>query len=207
MDVAAFWNSLYGVDHYRYGTAPNAFLASQAASVFAPGARVLVVGDGEGRNGVWLAEQGFDVVTVDASSAGVAKARALAASRGVPSSRLEVLEGLFPSVGLHRKPYDGVVLCYVHAPAAARSALHLAAAEALRFGGVFLLEAFAKAQLGRTSGGPQDADMLVAASELEVDAMLGMLSVELLEETEVTLDEGPGHAGDAAVVRMIARRM
>jgi 2-polyprenyl-3-methyl-5-hydroxy-6-metoxy-1,4-benzoquinol methylase len=79
---AAFWDQRYGVRGVSFGAAPNMFLASQA-KLLRHGQRVLVPGDGEGRNGVWLAEQGLVVDTVDASPVGVANARTLAAERGV----------------------------------------------------------------------------------------------------------------------------
>ena len=70
---AAFWDERFAGDAFAYGLAPNAFLASQAPSL-RPGMRALVPGDGEGRNGVWLAEHGLQVDTLDLSGEGVAKA-------------------------------------------------------------------------------------------------------------------------------------
>ena len=78
----SFWDQQFSTAHYKYGTAPNAFLVSQAARV-AAGSRVLVPGDGEGRNGVWLAEQGHDVTSIDSSAVGLEKTQSLARSRGV----------------------------------------------------------------------------------------------------------------------------
>ena len=80
--MSAFWDQRFAEPGYKYGTQPNAWLQCEAHR-FAPGSRVLVPGDGEGRNGVWLSEQGHRVQSVDSSSVGLAKARALAAERGV----------------------------------------------------------------------------------------------------------------------------
>ena len=80
-DIAR-WDARYGTDDYVFGTEPNAFLASQAHRLM-PGMSVLAVADGEGRNGVWLAAQGMNVLSVDASETGLEKARKLAAARGV----------------------------------------------------------------------------------------------------------------------------
>src|SRR3990172_5454821 len=77
-----FWNSRFSEPGYAYGTEPNAFLVSQKHYLM-PGLRVLAVGDGEGRNGVWLAQQGLDVLSVDGSKVGLRKAREFAKSRGV----------------------------------------------------------------------------------------------------------------------------
>ncbi len=79
---AEFWDERYRGEGFSFGTEPNAFLVSQAHRL-KPGLRALVPGDGEGRNGVWLARQGLVVDTVDVSPIGVAKAQAFAKSRGV----------------------------------------------------------------------------------------------------------------------------
>ncbi len=76
------WEGRFAAPGYVFGEAPNAFLAAQAARLPASG-RTLAVADGEGRNGVWLAERGLDVVSMDFSPTAQAKARRLAASRGV----------------------------------------------------------------------------------------------------------------------------
>ena len=78
-----FWNQAFDTPHFKYGTAPNAFVRAQAHRL-RPAARVLVPGDGEGRNGVWLAAQGHAVLSVDASAVGLRKARQLAQQQGVP---------------------------------------------------------------------------------------------------------------------------
>ena len=81
-DDHEFWNRRYASDDYVFGTAPNAFLASQLHRL-QPGQRALSVADGEGRNSVWLAEQGLAVTAVEFSANAIEKARKLAAERGV----------------------------------------------------------------------------------------------------------------------------
>ena len=83
-DVTDFerWESRFAVAEYVFGTEPNAFVAAQRERLPAHG-RALAVADGEGRNGVWLAEQGLEVLSLDFSPSAQAKAQALAASRGV----------------------------------------------------------------------------------------------------------------------------
>ena len=203
MDVAAMWDQMYGISEYRYGTQPNAFLAVQAPKLLAPGARVLVVGDGEGRNGVWLAEQGLAVTTVDASAKGATKAKALAAERGVS---MDVRVGLFPQATSDCAPFDAVVLTFVHAPPPLRPALHQAVIRALAPGGVVILEGFRPEQrtLGRTSGGPPAVPPMFTEAMLRAD-FEGLEIISLTSST-VTLDEGPGHSGLAEVVRLIGRR-
>ena len=118
MAGADFWDSRYEGDAFAYGEAPNAFLASLT---FARGGRALVPGDGEGRNGVFLAERGLQVETLDLSPLGVAKARALATRRGVAlDARVaDVLAWDWPLAA-----YDVVALMYLHLPAAERRRLH-----------------------------------------------------------------------------------
>lgn len=203
MDVGKMWDAMYAGEPYRYGTAPNRFLVEVASARLSTGSRVLVVGDGEGRNGVWLAEQGHRVVTVEPSAEGVRKAGALAASRGVVP---ELRHGLFPDVVGEEERFDAVVLIYVHVPPGARAALHRSAVERLAPGGWVILEAFRPEQrtLGRTSGGPPDVALMFSPSDLRADfAELEGLTVE---EASVTLSEGPGHEGVAEVVRVVGRR-
>lgn len=197
----SFWDEQFGAPGHKYGTAPNAFLVDEASRI-APGSRVLVPGDGEGRNSVWLAEQGHVVTALDQSSVGLAKARALAAERGVTIATEQAdLETWHPAAGA----WDAIVLTYVHLPAAWRAKAHARLAHGLRSGGVLLLEAFHPRQLGRASGGPKDVTMLVTLEQLHAD-FGGALVEQVGWEGEVTLDEGPGHQGAAVVTRYIGRR-
>lgn len=200
-----FWDSAFSAPGYKYGEAPNAFLLAQEPR-FPRGARILVPGDGEGRNGVWLAERGHRVTTVDASAVGVEKARRLAAARGVsPDIRLGDLTDFAPEPS----SADAVVAIYLHLPAPLRRSLHRRLVAALAPGGWFVLEAFHPRQLGRPSGGPKDVALLYARRDIEEDlADAGVADLEIVEadETETVLDEGPGHRGPAVVTRIVARR-
>lgn len=203
MNVATMWDQMYSTPEYRYGTTSNAFLAEQAPNLLSDGVRVLVVGDGEGRNGVWLAEQGFAVTTVDASAKGAAKSKALADERGVT---LDIRAGLFPQATADCAPFDAVVLTFVHVPPPMRPGLHQAVIQALAPGGVVILEGFRPEQrtLNRTSGGPPAVPPLFTEEQLKSD--FEDLEIISLTSLTVTLDEGPGHSGLAEVVRLIGRR-
>jgi len=192
-----FWDRQYSaVEGYKYGTRPNAFLMAEAHRL-PPHARILVPGDGEGRNGVWLASQGHEVLTVDISEVGVARSRALAAESGVRVDTLVAdLKAWTPPAGA----FDAVVLMYLHMPAAMRTAVHRNVAAALRPGGLLLLEAFHPTQLGRASGGPKEIDLLYALEDIRAD-FKEVLNEASGEELEVPLDEGPGHQGMAMVTR------
>ena len=199
-DPSAFWDAKYDGGDYKYGTRPNAFLVDQSWRL-KPGARILVPGDGEGRNGVWLAEQGHSVVTVDASPRGIQKATKLALDRGVrlKSSCADLRDWAWPQA-----IYDVVVATFLHLASAHRPRLHQSMVKALVPGGLVLLEAFTPDQLQFTSGGPKAVDLLYTADQLRSD----FADAEILElgETTTQLSEGPYHDGPAAVVRLVARR-
>lgn len=196
-----FWDDRFSGTGYHYGQAPNAFLAEQAQE-FASGSSILVPGDGEGRNGVWLASQGHTVHSVDISQVGLDKAAALAALSGVTlHTELADLATWQPAP----HSVDAVALIYVHLPPAIRRDAHRRLAGALRPGGLLVLEAFHPRQLdGYHSGGPKSADMLYTLDALRAD--FGELLQEVLVfEGEIELDEGPGHQGPAFVTRWVGR--
>lgn len=193
-----FWDTAFGdLATYKYGQAPNAFLRSQVQHIPA-GARVLVPGDGEGRNGVWLAQQGFTVQTVDASAVGIAKAQQLAQARGV---RIQAEQADFNDWSVAAQQYDAVVLTYVHLPPPLRRRLHAQLWQALKPGGVLILEGFHPRQLPLNSGGPKDEAMLFTLERLRPD-FAGAQEL-LAEEVATELAEGPGHAGWAEVTRLV----
>lgn len=197
---AEFWDRVYAGDAYRFGSEPNAFLAERAGAI-EPGGSVLCLGDGEGRNGVWLARRGFRVTSLDQSAVAARKCAALATRFGV---ELEVVIGRLPDYPLPEASFDAVALIFLHLPPDVRRAVHALAARALRPGGLVILEAFTPAQLGRPSGGPPTRERLQTAADLAQD--FAGLDLLLLEETETELAEGDGHRGPAAVVRMVARK-
>jgi hypothetical protein len=202
----SFWDLQFSAPGFKYGTAPNAFLREQASRL-PPDSAVLVPGDGEGRNGVWLAEQGHRVTTVDSATVGLAKARALAAERGVA---IETVHADLTEWAPMEASVDALALIYLHFPQTVRAAVHTKLLAALRIGGVVILEAFHPSQLGRTSGGPKDVTMLYTLDQLRADlaAVPDAAFEELLAwEGETRLDEGPGHHGDAQVTRLVAKRI
>lgn len=197
---AAFWDARFGAEHYVYGTAPNAFLSRQSASL-QPGLSVLSVADGEGRNGVWLAEQGLDVTTVDASPEGVAKAQKLAQQRGVS---LQAHCADLTNWDWPQAAFDLVVMVFLHLPPDQRPAIHRRLIQALKPGGLLIAEVFRIQQLNHSSGGPKDPDLLYTVETLQAD----FGDAEILELTEAApvLDEGPFHQGPAATLQLLARR-
>jgi SAM-dependent methyltransferase len=198
------WERRYGEPGYAYGTQPNAFMAAQRPLI-RRGMRALVPADGEGRNGVWLAEQGCDVVTFDRSTAGPEKARRLAAERGV---QIDARSGDLATWSWPVAEFDLVVSVFVHLLPSRRPQVHAAYLGALKPGGLVILEAFrpahAEFQKAGTVGGPPSPERMFTAAMLRQD--FAAAEIVLLEETETMLDEGGHHVGRSAVVRLIARR-
>jgi len=196
-----FWNERFGGDHFFYGTEPNQFLKEQAGN-FLPGGKILSLGEGEGRNAVFLAELGLQVTASDTSHAGFQKMQKLADSRNVQvSERLEnVVSGNWDD-----ETWDGILNIFCHVTSEGRKIIAEKAAKSLKPGGIFLTEQFSKEQLNYTSGGPKDPDMLVSLEEFETE-FSSDFEIILLEKKVIYLDEGH-HKGDGSVVRLIARKI
>lgn len=200
MSTSLAWDERYAGGGFQFGSAPNRYLESLAPRL-RPGLRALAVGDGEGRNGVWLAERGLAVTSLDWSPVGLAKARALAAERGVAlATEVADLAAWDGPEGA----FDLVAWIYVHLPPADRATAARRVVRAMAPGALLALECFTPAQEGRRSGGPKDPALLWSRAIVEREfAALEVL--ELLEGT-VLLDEGPRHQGHAEVVRALLRR-
>ncbi len=201
--TAPKWDRQYAESCYIFGTKPNLFLATEVHR-FTPKGRILVPGDGEGRNGVWLAEQGFDVTSVEASAVGVEKARALAAER---DARIDIQNTNLDCWDWPVAAFDGVAAIFVHFEPHARSIMHRRMLAALKPGGILLLEAFTPKHVENrkagSRGGPPP-EMLYTTELLRQD--LEGAAFDLIREEEVPLDEGSRHQGRAHVVRVAARR-
>ena len=194
------WDERFSQTEPVYGQEPNSYLRHQVARL-KPGASILVPGDGYGRNGIWLARQGFRVHTVDLSAVGVERAQKAARDAGV-SMTIEQAD-----LSLWRWPlaeFDVAACVFLHLAPALRAPVHRNVLAALKPGGLLILEAFTPAQLKHTSGGPKQVELLYTAGILRYDFQ----GAEVLElhESEIQLDEGRLHRGCAAVVRAVVRQ-
>ena len=195
------WDARYAGEGYLFGTAPNEFLAS-CRGLLGDGGRVLCVADGEGRNSVWLAEQGFQVDAFDASPVGVAKARRLAAGRGV-SVRFDVADA--DGWDWPEGAYDAIAAIFIQfAPPPLRQRLFARIGRALRPGGLLLLEGYRLEQLAHGTGGPRVPDQLYTEEQLRSE--LAALSLESVRSYDAAVDEGPAHSGMSALIDVVARR-
>lgn len=194
-----FWDQRYQESEWVYGEAPNAFF-KDFIDQQTPGT-LLLPAEGEGRNAIYAAANGWTVEAFDFSPVARDKALANAAAKGV-KIRYDLQDiTLFEA----SKKYDMVALLYVHLPKQLRHAFHAAIYKSIKPGGFLVFEAFAKEQLGFDSGGPKDPALLYDAPSICQDfPFLHQLSCE---QKEVILNEGPFHQGKAAVLRLIGQRL
>jgi SAM-dependent methyltransferase len=190
------WDQRYHQPDYVYGTQPNDFLLSVASQL--PHGKLLSLGEGEGRNAVYLAGLGHEVTAVDASAVGLEKARRLAAERGV---RLTTLTADLRDFEIQPESWDTVISIFCHVPAAIRVPLHQAVVRGLKPGGIFVLEAFTPRQLGMGTGGPATLEMLMTLAGLRQE----LAGLRFIQTTELDREvvEGKFHTGLAAVVQVM----
>lgn len=197
----AHWNTRYSTDGFLFGDAPNAFLAAQAHRLPASGA-ALSIADGEGRNGVWLAQQGLDVLSLDASKVAQAKARRLAEARGV-NLRLELgdlREWVFPAAAFD--VVAGIFFQFAGPPV--RGRLFAGMRDALRPGGMLLLQGYRPEQLTYRTGGPSQAENLYTEDLLRAE--FDEMEILELAAYDAVIEEGSAHKGMSALIHLVARK-
>jgi SAM-dependent methyltransferase len=195
------WEGRFRAPGYAFGKAPNAFLQAQAHRLCA-GDKALSVADGEGRNGVWLAGQGLDVLAIDFSPTGLAKARALAAERAA-QLRTELAD-----VTTWRWPvnaFDVVAAIFTQfVSAAERPAFFAHLKGALKPGGLLLIQGYRPEQLVYKTGGPSDSERLYTRAMLE-NAFGDVAQLEIREH-DSAISEGTSHVGMSALIDLVATK-
>ena len=199
MSTRDFWNEKFAATDYAYGTEPNDFLVS-AVTNLKRGA-TLSLAEGEGRNAVWLAQQGFTVSAIEQSEKGVGKTLRLALKRGVI---VMAERGELETFHIQPNSWDLVVSIYAHTPQELRRKLHRQVVAGLKPGGVFVLEAYTPAQIANNTGGPKDVSLMPTAELLRSE--LAGLVFDHIEEVERDVVEGSLHTGTAHVVQVVAHR-
>lgn len=195
------WDERYSEEGFAYGTEPNDFLKAEYFRI-SGGGRVLCLAEGEGRNAVFLAEQGYAVTAVDQSAVGLRKASALASERGV---KLATVVADLADFDLGEEAWDGIVSISAHLPARIRQDLHARAVKALKPNGVMILEAYTLEQLEMDGvGGPPPSQIDYFMSLEELRAELDGLDFIIGTETERVMSEGRYHQGPSAVVQVVA---
>ncbi len=199
LGMSDMWDQRYSEHADAFGEHANDFLVSAWHHIPRGVGPVLCIGDGQGRNGVFLATQGFDVVSVDLSTVGLAHATELAERRGVAVTTVaaDLAEWVPPP------DCAAVVSIFCHMPSAVRSAAYPRLVAALAPGGVWIMESYTPDQIGRGTGGPSSPDPM--HDRVTIQRELATLQTVQLDELVRPVVEGSFHTGDAAVVQYVGR--
>lgn len=194
------WNERFGKEEYAYGTEPNEFFKKEIDKL-EPG-RLLLLGEAEGRNGVYAAKLGWEVDAVDWSEEGKKKAEKLAVENNVSINY--IVEDL-----AHYKPnenyYDAVGLIFVHLDPELRIQTHQHVVMTLKCGGRVILESYDKDQINYSSGGPKNLDLLHSLEEIYTD--FNELDIISFTKEIIHLNESTLHTGDAAIIRFVGEKI
>lgn len=201
--VGQMWDNRFAsAEHtYLYGTAPNQWIAQTLPKLHAS-AKVLALADGEGRNTIWLAQQGYEATNWDYSQVGLTKTQQLAQACGlcVDTQRVDLTDCCF-----HKHQFDAVVSSFFHLPKTHQLTVWQGISQMIKPNGQLVVQVFAESQLGRTSGGPKDTDLLYQ-TDLFVEALSPTMNIHHLAEEETQLDEGHLHQGLARVINLYASK-
>ena len=191
-----FWNQKYSERQWLYGKEPNAFFKEKLSTL--PPRNLLLPCEGEGRNAVYAALQGWKVWAFDSSDVAAKQALGWAGDNQV-SIRYDVstVESFHPG----ETGFDAIALIYTHFLPETRHAFFSQLQEWLNPGGRIILEGFRKDQIHRSSGGPKNIDMLYSVDAIRND--FANLHIEQLTTETVVLSEGAGHQGEAEVIRFV----
>lgn len=194
------WNERYSTDLYIFGKDPNKFFKDELEKIN-PG-RILLLGEGEGRNGVYAASKGWQVDAVDFSDIAKQKAMMLAEENKV------TLNYIISDIAEYKaapETYDAVGLIFVHLDKAVRERVHSDLINSLKPGGTIIIEVYEKDQINMNSGGPKDLDLLYSLEEIVED--FADLDFITLSKESLYLYESILHHGDAWVIRFVGRKI
>ena len=191
------WDERYSSNDYAYGKLPNDFLQANVQAL--PMGHILSIAEGEGRNAVFLAQQGYNVTAVDGSQVGLSKAQQLAAEKGVS---IDTICADLNDFDLGVDQWDGIICIFCPLPSSLRRPLFERIAKALKPGGVFLIEAYRPEQVQHGTGGGKSVDTMTTEDDLRQS--LAGLNFQHLQSLEREVIEGSYHTGLGAVVQAIA---
>lgn len=195
------WNARFDKDEFVYGVKPNDFLRAQLYRL-PPAAHILSLGEGEGRNSVFLAEQGHQVSAVELSTSGIVKIQRLAHQRQV---HVDAIQADLEHHPIEIGQWDAIISIFCHLPSRVRRQTMQRVCNGLRPGGLLILEGYTPRQLEHGTGGPKELDLLLEPDDLRMD----LVGLELLHFVEVTrkVEEGVLHTGTAAVLQVVAQKI
>jgi 2-polyprenyl-3-methyl-5-hydroxy-6-metoxy-1,4-benzoquinol methylase len=194
-----FWNQRFMQQPDLYGAAPNAYFAEKLSSI--PRGKLLLPGEGEGRNAIFAAEHGWEVTAFDHSE--VAQAKSLQKAEDL-NLHLKYENSSAEDFDFSADTYDMVALIYFHLPESIRQEIHRKTASSLKSDGMLLIEGFGKRQLSYNSGGPKDISMLYDLDTLKNE--FPQINWQEEHDGELVLDEGSGHSGNAHVIRLLGKK-
>jgi len=195
------WNNKFSRDGFLYGTKPNSFI-QQNSQILKKNSKILCLGEGEGRNALFLAKQGFEVEALDASDVGLKKLQKRALEENVAITiRHTLIENWQPI-----KKYDAIVSTFMHLPRVMQEEMFIKSFDALSQNGYFIAEFFSIDQLNFISGGPKDGDLLYQLDDLYKLFSSLSYSIHKLSQEVIQLEEGHGHKGEASVIRIILQK-
>ena len=198
------WDERYSQGEYAYGEAPNNYLKNELDKL-TPGT-ILFPAEGEGRNAVYAAINGWDVAAFDISVEGQKKALQLAAKHNV---EINYWVGALETLPLAENQFDALALIYAHFPADIKSSYHKTLSSFLHKGGIVIFEAFSKKHIDYIAknekvGGPRDIASLFSIEEIQAD--FSDFDIITLEEVEIELNEGIYHNGTGSVIRFVGKK-
>ena len=197
---AATWDERFNSEEYRYGKEANDFLKSSYQQI--PKGKVLCIGEGEGRNSVFLAKQGYNVTALDYSIIGLQKTEKLAKENNV---NVNLIHEDITKYKFEINAWNGIVSIFCHFDKSNRQKVHKSCVNALAPGGVFLLEAYSPDQLKYGSGGPKTIDLLMELSEVK-NELTGLEFIQA-HKVERKIIEGTLHNGMASVIQILAKKV
>lgn len=195
------WNQRYNEEGFAYGTEPNDFLQFEHLRI-PIGGRVLCLAEGEGRNAVFLAKQGYLVTAIDQSSIGLQNAESLAIQCGV---KISTIVADLSDYDFGKEVWDGIVSIAAHVPPLLRKNIHIQVVNSLKKDGVFILEAYTERHLDMNGIGgppPSNKELFMSLDELKIE--LKGLEFMIASEVERVISEGKYHQGESAVVQIVA---
>jgi len=201
-EATQFWNERFDKEEFIFGKEPNVYLVEKANQYLKSGSKVLCIADGEGRNGVWLAKQGIQVVGFDASDIALAKAKQFAKDNQV---EVEYSFSDTDSFAWHANTYDAVIGIFIQfADPAMRARIFQQVYKATKPGGLFILQGYTPKQLEYKTGGPSLIEHLY--TEELIRELAKEFEIRELVSYEKELSEGPRHTGMSAILGLVAQK-
>ncbi len=198
MSQQQFWNEKFAKDGYLYGINPNEFLASKL-NLFKKDSKLLCLGEGEGRNAIFFAKNGFKVKAIDASNIGLEKLQKRAKEQNLDINTLCIDLNHWQA----NEKYDVIIASYLHMYKNEREELFFKIENSLNIKGYFVAEFFSQNQLSYNSGGPKDTELLYTIEDFKNN--FNSCTKQISEEI-VFLNEGRGHQGEASVIRVVIQK-